>query len=640
VVDDLQRSANTGVFRDADEVDPVISGSGSGRRVIAVIGVDRYRDWPLLSNAVSDARGALSAFKRLGFEELAEPMVNEAATADALRNLPAGKLATLDTTDSLVLFFAGHGHTVTTTYAEGDSVKTGYIVPVDGESATGGSSRWLRLDSWLSDIARLRAQHILVILDACHSGIGLKLTTWRDANLRTEGLAALALRRSRKVITSALDDQRAMDSGPLTNHSLFTGCLIEALDGGIAAHGAVVTGTELGLYLQKRVSSYPASAQTPAFGPLEADRNGELAIQITTTTAVKLAKLQAAQERAEAERKARAGAERAEAERTEAERAEAKRAEAERAEAKRAEAARKERIAAERAAAERARVAAARSETERKARAEAERTEAERVPKVEADRAQAHSAPAAKAREAAEAARLRQVAVGLERARKAAEMRRSEQAANMAREDADARARTKAEARKLEEAEAELRRAQATATAQTSAKAEPWAAGLAEGLAWNEKANAAVSPSPTAASPTAISPMATSPMPSYEALFQDWAPKDLTTTPVPASVWPVPVPRVPLRTRIWYRMKQALAAGLLLLFLVVVVLLPSPKSSSSYSQDALDRIKREQEDRDRQWKLQQQQQQWQQQDALWKQQAESKRLLDSLTKPKYPGSTN
>ena len=100
-----------------------------GRRVFVAIGIDRYLAWPRLSNAVSDVRGALAAFVRLGFEPLGKPLLDENATANALRTLVTDDLASLTKDDHLVLFFAGHGHTTTRTFHDGDSVKTGYIIP-------------------------------------------------------------------------------------------------------------------------------------------------------------------------------------------------------------------------------------------------------------------------------------------------------------------------------------------------------------------------------------------------------------------------------------------------------------------------------------------------------------------------------
>lgn len=44
-----------------------------GRRVVAVIGIDRYRGWPMLSNAVHDALGVLTLFERRGFAPITPP---------------------------------------------------------------------------------------------------------------------------------------------------------------------------------------------------------------------------------------------------------------------------------------------------------------------------------------------------------------------------------------------------------------------------------------------------------------------------------------------------------------------------------------------------------------------------------------
>jgi nucleoside phosphorylase len=78
-----------------------------------------------------------------------------------------------------------------------------------------------------------------------------------------------------------LDDQLALDNGPLPGHSLFTGCLIEALTGGLASskHESI-TGSELGLYVQNRVRTYPNSSQTPDFGTFDFDDRGELVISL------------------------------------------------------------------------------------------------------------------------------------------------------------------------------------------------------------------------------------------------------------------------------------------------------------------------------------------------------------------------
>jgi hypothetical protein len=270
--------------RDVDQPEtPPQPAPSAGRNVIAVIGIDRYPRWPRLSNAVNDALGMRRLFQGLGFEELAPPLLDGDATADAIRHLVTGVLVTLRPDDSLVVFFAGHGHTQTHHFEDGHIAKTGYIIPVGADGADGRVATWLRLDSWLSDIAHLPARHILVVLDACHSGIALgALIKWRGGNAAAASTPfdELRRRRSRRVIVSALDDQRAMDGGPVPGHSLFTGCFIEALNGGLTGTGPTITGSQLGAYVQQRVSTYPSSQQTPDFGSLEFDNRGELCVDV------------------------------------------------------------------------------------------------------------------------------------------------------------------------------------------------------------------------------------------------------------------------------------------------------------------------------------------------------------------------
>jgi hypothetical protein len=259
----------------------------AARKVVVGIGINRYEAWPHLGNAVNDVRKTCELFEHLGFENTTM-LLDDAATYDALRRLVTDDLCTLGVHDSLVLCFAGHGATTTTVLQDGTKVQTGFILPANAENHDGQVASWLRLDTWLDDIARLPANHILVILDACHSGIALEsLIRGRDViTVRGNPPDALSMRRSRKVIASALGDQIAQDGGPVPGHSLFTGCLIEALTGGLASDGrTTTTGSELGFYLQRKVKAYPNSRQTPDFGGFELDDRGELLIPLQSSAA-------------------------------------------------------------------------------------------------------------------------------------------------------------------------------------------------------------------------------------------------------------------------------------------------------------------------------------------------------------------
>lgn len=273
--------------RDVEVIDKTMPGVSESRNIIAVVGIDGYRAMPPLRNAVRDARGALRAFQELGFQQLTAPLLDEAATAAAMNRLVSDDLTALGTEDSLILFFAGHGTSTVRRFSDGVTVKTGYIVPFDATNGCGQVASWIKLDAWLDDVARLPAKHILVILDACHSGIALSsLIRWRGApTAGSESFNCLRRRRSRRIITSALDDQLAMDGGPMFGHSLFTGCLIEALTGGLAHDNrCATTSSELATYLRHRVSTYPDSRQTPDYGTLALDDRGEMMIPILSGT--------------------------------------------------------------------------------------------------------------------------------------------------------------------------------------------------------------------------------------------------------------------------------------------------------------------------------------------------------------------
>lgn len=254
---------------------------GDGRRCISVIGIDRYRRWDPLNNAVGDARGVAAAFEELGFVPVIAPLLDDAATGDAIRCLPTRLKPELDGNDSLVVFFAGHGHTLTERFLDGFPVSKGYLIPVDADRSEKRDHTWERIEPWLTMIAELPPRHILVILDSCRSGIALSRgIQHRGVGVRTDGSSVpFHERRSRRVLTSALDDQRAMDGGPVAGHSVFTSYLIEALRGGASAgprESSVVGVEAIANYVRDRVLDHSGSRQVPGLGWLEFDDCGEL----------------------------------------------------------------------------------------------------------------------------------------------------------------------------------------------------------------------------------------------------------------------------------------------------------------------------------------------------------------------------
>jgi TPR repeat protein len=248
------------------------------------IGIDHYQNWPVLGTAVSDATGFAKLLTgQFGFEYAVEPLTDKSATRDNINSLIDDDLRNrLKPEDDLVIFFAGHG--TTRNDKVGDQTQSvGFLVPFEAR-APGTNEHWsdyLNIEEFLRMVSSLRSQHILVILDSCHSGmaLGSKFTTSRaDTRFQQD----MVRKVSRKVITSAQGDQLAADSGPLSGHSLFTGLMMQGLMTGKAdSYGqGFITSTQLGAFTQHEVGVQEGSKQTPLFGGFDLDGGGELIIPL------------------------------------------------------------------------------------------------------------------------------------------------------------------------------------------------------------------------------------------------------------------------------------------------------------------------------------------------------------------------
>ncbi|HEX4420768.1 MAG TPA: caspase family protein [Kofleriaceae bacterium] len=258
-----------------------------GRSLIAAIGIDRYAHWPALHNAVNDVRGVVGAFGKLGFEPAGPPLFDGDATRLAIDSLLDDLETKLSPADHLVVFFAGHGWAHTQDIGD-TPVTTGYLIPADAAHQGNRTASLIELDSFLRKISKLPPLHILVILDACHAGVALSsLLAWgRGSGPLNTPFEAVHRRMSRMVIASALDDEAARDGGPEPGHSLFTSCLIDALNGGapgidLGDGRRVLNGSDLGHYVRERVQTYPGDPgwrQTPDFGGFWLHRRGDMPI--------------------------------------------------------------------------------------------------------------------------------------------------------------------------------------------------------------------------------------------------------------------------------------------------------------------------------------------------------------------------
>ena len=241
-----------------------------------VIGIDDYAKWPKLRYAVRDAEGIRQMLiEKFAFSaERVVSLNNEEATRIGILAAFHDRLAhgDIQKNDRIFVFFAGHG--ATRKLSSGRDL--GYIVPVDSDPDQFASDAIPMTE--IQNIAEsLNAKHILFVMDACYSGLGLTRGGNSSSFLRDN-----AKRIGRQMLTAGGSDQLVADGGP-NGHSVFSWVLLQALAGKADLNGdGLITATELAAYIAPAVSS--VSNQTPAFGSLPGSEGGDFVFELAGET--------------------------------------------------------------------------------------------------------------------------------------------------------------------------------------------------------------------------------------------------------------------------------------------------------------------------------------------------------------------
>ena len=231
-----------------------------------VIGINSYDHAPGLAHARNDAEAfaqvLLDSFQFS--KENLKILTNTNATKSKILNafMKYAQDDNVVTDDRIVVFFAGHGHTVA-----GRRGETGFLVPVDGDP--GDLSTLIRWDDLTRNADLIPAKHMLFVMDACYGGLALTRRTVQAGSMRF--LRDMLRRYSRQVLTAGKADETVADaSGPRAGHSLFTGHLLDALEGG-ATTEKVITASGVMAYVYQKVARDQYSQQTPHYGFLDGD---------------------------------------------------------------------------------------------------------------------------------------------------------------------------------------------------------------------------------------------------------------------------------------------------------------------------------------------------------------------------------
>ncbi len=257
-------------------VEKVTVSTGYANSWAIVIGIDDYAKWPKLQHAVRDAQGVRQTLiDKFHFApERIVTLKNGEATRAGILGAFHDRLAHggIQKNDRIFVFFAGHG--ATRKLSSGRDL--GYIVPADSDPNQFATDAIPMTE--IQNIAEsLTAKHVLFVMDACYSGLGLTRGGGSNNFLREN-----AKRIGRQMLTAGGTDQLVADGGP-NGHSVFTWTLLQGLAGKADLNGdSLITATELAAYVAPAVSN--VSQQTPAFGSLPGSEGGDFVFELPAET--------------------------------------------------------------------------------------------------------------------------------------------------------------------------------------------------------------------------------------------------------------------------------------------------------------------------------------------------------------------
>ena len=229
-----------------------------------IIGVNKYENVSQLNYAANDAI-AMQDLLMSDYDFKKENIIlilDKDATKQNILNGFNSILLNADENDRVLIFYAGHGETYTLPKG-GDK---GYLLPVDGQADQ------LFLSAipmkTIYEIAEMSyAKHILYLIDACYGGLSISSRGLAKTSNNDIYLQKITQESGRQIITAGGKAEKVIEKASW-GHSAFTRNLIKGLGEKLADtdNDKIITATELGNFLKKRVTADSEGAHTPQTG--------------------------------------------------------------------------------------------------------------------------------------------------------------------------------------------------------------------------------------------------------------------------------------------------------------------------------------------------------------------------------------
>jgi WD40 repeat protein len=143
---------------DGEEYNPA-----TAKNYLLVVGINNYRHWPKLNNAVKDASDIATVLMNKYNFDFSNVMLvrDEQATRSNIYNSLRSLIEKVSPQDNLVVYFSGHGYF-------DQLLNEGYWIPVD--AAVNSTGDYISNTEILKILGSINSQHTFLVADACFSG--------------------------------------------------------------------------------------------------------------------------------------------------------------------------------------------------------------------------------------------------------------------------------------------------------------------------------------------------------------------------------------------------------------------------------------------------------------------------------------
>jgi WD40 repeat protein len=228
---------------------------------VFAVGINKYKNPALnLNYAEPDAKGIADFFRQKGKGLFKNVEIRDIYNEQATKETIISKLKQLENTnpqDAVLIYLAGHGENINDKW---------YFIPHEltyPEREADVKAKGISSDELSGHIKNIKAQKILLLIDACKSGA--VLIAFRGFEDR-KALSQLSRSTGVHIIAASTKDQFAAEVKEL-GHGVFTYILLEGLKGKAAGGSETVTVRKLMGYVEERLpditKKYKQEAQYP-----------------------------------------------------------------------------------------------------------------------------------------------------------------------------------------------------------------------------------------------------------------------------------------------------------------------------------------------------------------------------------------